>query len=1121
MVAVLVCLGVGCADDAPPTSTPTPTLAAQSLQRTFEEVALPVLESRCAGPCHSAPAATWAAALEHDEHGGLMLPIDPRTGRVPADPELRRAAWEHVRGGERLDHTAGPDFSLLLREPLEAAWGGLPHGGVVVFASPEDEGYRALETWVEAELAASPEPAPELAPPAAFFRDEIVGVFERNGCFLASCHGPDVFNDLKLLAPLPHHPDDPPRLSPAMLAVNRKVALGKVSRLVNLGGDLARSRLLVKNLPLDHGGVLQRGGNQQFFESLDDPDVQLLLRWMSLEQRHLASKLTAGGRPVPTSDLGRIQGIAWLSGPRHAPRPLFDADTFWPGTRLMVVDGDGGDPDATPRALVDLPDAEIRGFDVRYDGRAIVLALRTSADAGTRLWEVDLDDRLRAVRGSLRQISFGPDLLPDGTRVHHLDPIYIPGPHDPEGHALDDVAIAFASNAAGHWAVSDAYAVLGEADGTGSTRELLVDRQRPEAAGTFDGRRVHFVAGPHAGSWRTIASHEADGRFRLDRPLGEAPDARTVFTIEARAADWRPSYDIWRVLPSRWEETARRMTFTAAQERRPTLRTTGEVMFTSVRNRGYQGGRPVFNGAIFRVMAGGFDYHIHGNNRSRYPLVLDSRELPSGLEVRLASAPANLWGSGLPLLVDHGFGVNIEPDNPVDAVDFSSGGPHPPPASQRFLPTMLPMFEETGAAAVTYTGVSAGGGYRDIYPHVDGSVFVAHAAGPLDQLDPAADPDWTLHRLRFPGALQAEDGRTVGPFELEPLPGTVSPDPETAETHPRPIAIRLKEKPHTHQKFHPRDDDLEPADVDGVERLPASAPSTGEIECYDYPLLQSFLIDFSPTGAREFLDDQLAWVRIVRQDPPRRVDVAPVHADDPFATRMGLGVHTPQTVVSEVPIESDGSFYARVPAEVPLIVQGLDRDRRAIHSMNRWFYVQPGEKLTFAIPRSIFPTRCAGCHGAVTGRPADALGPTDVVTAASRVMATWAPMGGARRPPAPIEPVVVDFVDDVQPILDRRCVRCHYGEADRAGGLDLRGTPDGPWTTAYRTLHQLAEPESGDHARKLWIDERQSLSGESRLIDLLLASPHPQDEPPTRQELLTLIRWIDLGATFIGGEVPP
>ena len=1082
---------LGCAEE------PAPREIDSGFARFRDEV-VPVLERRCAAGCHGVPDDAWPPQ-EEGEVRGLHFPVD-LDGHIPAGQ--LRVAYERVCDPtHRIEPGAGPDFSPLLRHPLADDCGGLPHGGWDVFADDEDPDYRTLRRWVAAEAARLPADAPP-PPEEVFFRDNVLGVMVRNGCFLQSCHGPDAFNDLKLMPPLPRADvalDPPAGFSPRMVHHDRLQMLGKKARFANLGGDLRLSRLLVKNLPIGAGGVHQRGGNGQFFSGADDPDVVVLLDWLRLERDALRGRLHSGGRSV--GDVGVLRGMAFVRRPEAARRRFFEVDPYQPGAELWIAP-EGGAP-----FRLDLFDApvDIQGLDVRYDARAIVFSARRGADDVFRLYEVELDDALAA--GAVRVLTEGPPRAADGTPVHHLDPLYIPGPRDPD--ALDDVAIAYASNAAGEWALSAQHGLLGEPDGGDPL--TVVDAQRTEAPGTFTGRRVAFVDGPLTGERRRIVAHEADprsvvgARLSLDRPLPDAPDRRSTYVIEVPEPLWRPAYDIWRVMPGQ-PQTARRMTHTSAQERRPTLRSTGEVMFTSVRNVGDQGGRPVFNGAIFRVMAGGFDYHIHGGNRSRHALYADARELPQGLEVRLATDPRGWWGGGLLVLADHGFGINLEPDNPVDRNPFTEGDlSHT--ATQRYLAAQLALSPEIGARAVTSVGQSPGGSFRDPYPLPDGSVLVAHAAHAVDHLDPTRAPDWDLYRLTFPDGLQSQDGRHAGPIALRRLPGSTA---GAAEYLPRPILVRPKEKAHTEQKFAWRADGRKPEDVDGVLRMPAGTPAV--VECYDYPLLESFLTDFAPRGARTLRPD-LAGVRVVAQQPPGRADLHPTPgAPDSFATPVGIGVHAPSRIVAEVPLEPDGSFYVEVPAEVPLKLQGLDADGMALHSMNRWFYVQPGEKLTFAIPRSVFPLRCAGCHGALTGDRTDALGPPDIVTSASRVMATWNPEARRRRPPHRQAAVTVDFRRDVQPILDRACVRCH----DRAP-LELRGEATALYTVAYETLRARDDDGAERH-----VAAREASAARSPLIRRLrgddAGARHPPDAPLAPAELRTLVRWIDLGATFLGAR---
>ena len=93
-------------------------------------------------------------------------------------------------------------------------------------------------------------------------------------------------------------------------------------------------------------------------------------------------------------------------------------------------------------------------------------------------------------------------------------------------------------------------------------------------------------------------------------------------------------------------------------------------------------------------------------------------------------------------------------------------------------------------------------------------------------------------------------------------------------------------------------------------------------------------------------------------------------------------------------------------------------------------------------------------------------------------------------------------------MLDKNCVACHS-----SGPLDLRGTPTQHYSVAYENLLQLRDPASGNFADKKYVDEREALSSKSLLINKLMGDDHRY---LSDEELLLLIRWVDIGATFKG-----
>ncbi|MBT3785799.1 hypothetical protein HOF92_12555 [bacterium] len=1132
----------------------------------FKSRVIPVLENRCAVACHGIKEDDYNALINKGEKSEqFYFPFDLKSGIIPDSKHYLGLLYKNLRNpshkGGKIEYGEDPSFSTLLRYPLSQEFGGKPHRGIDVFTSDQDPDYQVLHRWIAKENGSIPNKHKPLPEEVRFFKDHVLGVLVRNGCFLPSCHGPETFNELKLIPPLPR--TDSARgvtagFSRSMVLENHKRVLGKTVHHVNLSGDPKLSRLIVKNLPISEGGVHQRGGNTQFFESYEDPDVKTLLDWIKLERRALSSKLRSNSKKIPLDQLGKLRGIAFIRGPLHQPQRFFDPDIFWPSSDIYVLEmGEAPNLDrGLPRNLTGYMDAgkkvHIQAMDVRYDARKIVFSMRTEPSSGFRLYEVELDEELKTL-STPRQVSFESKQKAGDQLIHHLDPIYIPGPKDPSGKHLDDVMIAYASNSGGDFTPSLPWGYPGEPDG--GTLDEIVDVQRSEAAGTWNGFRLYFAAGPLAGQWRKIIDHRRDPKsqvgsiLKLDRPLPMAPDAHSLYVIESREASVLPGYDIWSFIPGSarardsFLNTNHQMTYTSSQERRPSMRTNGEVMFSSLRNISYQGDLPVFNTAIYRVHAGGFDYHIQGGNRSRYPIFCDSRELPQGLEVRIALDPRNWTGGGAIMLVDHGLGVGIEPDNPLDFIPFSGDSDFKSASSSpRYLPVQLSLLPETGNKAVTHTGFSPGGSFRDPSPLPDGTILVAHTNQPLDHLDKHSDPNWDLYRVKFKESLQSKDGRSVGPFSLTKVHGASSE--RWSEIHPRPIMVRRREKSRLKQKFATLPKGIKPSFKSGSLRVDKS--TWGEVQCYDYPLLESFLTTFAPMGEKIFRSigqgtpgrvgrkrGALKYVRILKQQPLREVPSPVANAnDDPFSTVLGLGIHTPKEIVTEIPLEQDGSFYAQVPSKVPLIMQGLDENRMAVHSMNRWFYVHPGEKLTFSIPRSIFPLRCSGCHGALTGKGSDGGGAPDLVSAGSRVMATWDPVLGTQRLPSNSQKntsLRIDYRKDIQPLLAQKCVSCH-GTKNPAAGLSLVGWPTKHFTVSYENLHQLADPNSPNQSAKLYINERESLSSESYLMEILsgeelmaegvLKKPgvrHPEGNPLSHDQILVFARWIDLGAAFSDG----
>ncbi len=120
-------------------------------------------------------------------------------------------------------------------------------------------------------------------------------------------------------------------------------------------------------------------------------------------------------------------------------------------------------------------------------------------------------------------------------------------------------------------------------------------------------------------------------------------------------------------------------------------------------------------------------------------------------------------------------------------------------------------------------------------------------------------------------------------------------------------------------------------------------------------------------------------------------------------------------VLGEAKIYEDGSAAFRVPARVPIYFQVLDSNGCSIAGMRSWSTLVPGE--TFS---------CYGCHENKKEAPPT---PKTNMAADAGIQDLDKPLG--------IEGKPFDYVEFVQPILDKHCVSCH-GSGHKSG-FDLRG----------------------------------------------------------------------------------
>ncbi|MDP6635684.1 MAG: hypothetical protein QGG42_12350 [Phycisphaerae bacterium] len=272
------------------------------------------------------------------------------------------------------------------------------------------------------------------------------------------------------------------------------------------------------------------------------------------------------------------------------------------------------------------------------------------------------------------------------------------------------------------------------------------------------------------------------------------------------------------------------------------------------------------------------------------------------------------------------------------------------------------------------------------------------------------------------------------------------------------------------------------------------------------------------------------FIRVVeapskRTFPPRGIgDWTPARSGDshhPVATNWHH--YNNKRILGRAPVEADGSAYFSVPAGKFVYFQLLDADGMMIHSMRSGAMLQPGESAS-----------CVGCHE-------DHLKPVSS-PAAKRSTAL-------KRAPSPLAPWYgparkFSYAREVQPVLDKHCIRCHdYDAKDdtdgKAAAINLSGDKGPAFNLSYTNL--MARSPA------IWVrpkpDDAKPLissvgagptkvigpytwgSHRSALVDMLRAGHKPAGaagKPRVKlsaEDLDRIITWVDLNVPYYPSHV--
>lgn len=209
-------------------------------------------------------------------------------------------------------------------------------------------------------------------------------------------------------------------------------------------------------------------------------------------------------------------------------------------------------------------------------------------------------------------------------------------------------------------------------------------------------------------------------------------------------------------------------------------------------------------------------------------------------------------------------------------------------------------------------------------------------------------------------------------------------------------------------------------------------------------------------------------------------------------------------ILGTVDVEEDGSVMFSVPANVPIFIQPLDEEGKALQLMRSWFTAMPGETLS-----------CLGCHEDRRSVPKP-----QIRIASKKQPQSIKPWLGKERG--------FSFRHEVQPVLDRACVGCHneehpelpYLKGDRwikdwRSGISGRAGTNygGHFTLSYANLHRYVR-RPGIESDIHMLVPMDVHADQTELMRMLNKGHH--HVTLSSEEIERLACWIDFNAPFHG-----
>ncbi|MDP6545968.1 MAG: hypothetical protein QGH60_18465 [Phycisphaerae bacterium] len=196
-------------------------------------------------------------------------------------------------------------------------------------------------------------------------------------------------------------------------------------------------------------------------------------------------------------------------------------------------------------------------------------------------------------------------------------------------------------------------------------------------------------------------------------------------------------------------------------------------------------------------------------------------------------------------------------------------------------------------------------------------------------------------------------------------------------------------------------------------------------------------------------------------------------------------------------VHQDGSAYFTAPAGENIFFQALDENYMALQQMPTFINMMPGETRS-----------CIGCHELRRKAPS----PVRALPTAMKY-----PPQALTFQPGDKGPRMVHYATDVQPILNKHCLRCHSGKNPK-GRLDLTGEPTHKYDRGYESLinKRLVSFADCRYGSSNFVAVPPLTRGShlSKLCEQIRKDPCKAKI--TRAEFIRIATWIDANVPYYG-----